>query len=69
MKVAMLGAGSWGTTLADLLAREGHEVRIWGNVRADLAELEVDRENRKFPAGSRMVHRRPVIRAQWAVQG
>ncbi len=25
----MLGAGSWGTTLADLLARKGHEVRLW----------------------------------------
>jgi glycerol-3-phosphate dehydrogenase (NAD(P)+) len=27
--VAVLGAGSWGTTLADLLARKGHEVRLW----------------------------------------
>lgn len=25
----MLGAGSWGTTLADLLARKGHDVRLW----------------------------------------
>src|SRR5689334_4154752 len=25
----MVGAGSWGTTLADLLARQGHTVRIW----------------------------------------
>jgi len=28
-RVAVLGAGSWGTTLADLLARKGEEVRIW----------------------------------------
>lgn len=54
MKVAMLGAGSWGTTLADLLAREAHEVRIWGNVRADLADLEADRENRKFLPGIKL---------------
>jgi glycerol-3-phosphate dehydrogenase (NAD(P)+) len=27
--VAVLGAGSWGTTLADLLARAGHDVRLW----------------------------------------
>jgi glycerol-3-phosphate dehydrogenase (NAD(P)+) len=27
--VAVLGAGSWGTTLANLLAREGHPVRLW----------------------------------------
>ena len=28
-RVAVLGAGSWGTTLADLLARKGHDVRLW----------------------------------------
>ncbi len=28
-RVAVLGAGGWGTTLADLLARKGDEVRIW----------------------------------------
>ena len=27
--VGVLGAGSWGTTLADLLARKGHAVRLW----------------------------------------
>jgi glycerol-3-phosphate dehydrogenase (NAD(P)+) len=28
-KVAVLGAGSWGTSLADLLARKGLRTRIW----------------------------------------
>jgi glycerol-3-phosphate dehydrogenase (NAD(P)+) len=27
--IAVLGAGSWGTTLADLLVRDGHAVRLW----------------------------------------
>lgn len=49
--VAILGAGSWGTTLAVQLAGAGHEVRLWGNDRPALAELERDRENRKFLAG------------------
>ena len=49
--VAVLGAGSWGTTLAVQLARNGHEARLWGNDRADLADLERHRENRKFLAG------------------
>jgi glycerol-3-phosphate dehydrogenase (NAD(P)+) len=52
--VAVLGAGSWGTTLAVHLAHAGHDVRIWGNDRAQLAELERDRENRKFLAGIRL---------------
>jgi len=29
MRVGVLGAGSWGTTLADLLARNGHDVLLW----------------------------------------
>lgn len=29
MKIAVLGAGSWGTTLAVVLAQNGHEVSLW----------------------------------------
>ena len=28
-RIGVLGAGSWGTTLADLLARGGHQVTLW----------------------------------------
>jgi glycerol-3-phosphate dehydrogenase (NAD(P)+) len=28
-RVGVLGAGSWGTTLAQLLAAKGHDVRLW----------------------------------------
>jgi glycerol-3-phosphate dehydrogenase (NAD(P)+) len=49
--VAVLGAGSWGTTLAIHLAVAGHEAQLWGNDRADLAALDADRENRKFLPG------------------
>jgi len=52
--VAVLGAGSWGTTLAVQLARNGHAVRLWGNERADLADMARHRENRKFLAGIRL---------------
>lgn len=30
MRIGVIGAGSWGTTLADLLARKGYEVCLWG---------------------------------------
>ena len=29
MRIAVLGAGSWGTTLANLLALKGHDVCLW----------------------------------------
>ena len=29
MRVAVIGAGAWGTALADLLAELGHEVTLW----------------------------------------
>ena len=49
--VAVFGAGSWGTTLAIMLANAGHEVRLWGNDRPQLEELDRLRENRKFLSG------------------
>ena len=30
MRCAVIGAGAWGTALADRLARNGHAVRLWG---------------------------------------
>ena len=30
-RIAVIGAGSWGTALADCLARNGHRVRIWSH--------------------------------------
>ena len=49
--VAVLGAGSWGTTLAVHLAQLGHGVALWDIDGAHLGELEAHRENRKFLAG------------------
>ncbi len=31
VKIAVLGAGSWGTILANLLVENGHQVELWGN--------------------------------------
>jgi glycerol-3-phosphate dehydrogenase (NAD(P)+) len=37
MKIGVIGAGSWGTTLADLLAKNGKNVTLWAH-ESDLVE-------------------------------
>ena len=50
--VAVLGAGSWGTTLADLLARKGLAVRLWA-YEAEVAEaVNARHENPLFLPGA-----------------
>jgi glycerol-3-phosphate dehydrogenase (NAD(P)+) len=51
MTLCVLGAGSWGTTLAVHLARLGHPVRLWSHDLAELEPLARERENRKFLPG------------------
>lgn len=49
--VAVLGAGSWGTTLALLLARAGRPVRLWAHRPAWAAALAAARENTRYLPG------------------
>lgn len=51
MNIAVLGAGSWGTTLAVLLAKKGHEVRLWAHRPKFAATLSLERENRRYLKG------------------
>jgi len=43
--IAVVGAGSWGTALAVLLARNGVPVRLWGNDVEHLRLLSARRQN------------------------
>lgn len=47
-KLAVLGAGSWGTALAIQLARRGHEVRLWSHSKAQAEEIEATRYNARY---------------------
>jgi glycerol-3-phosphate dehydrogenase (NAD(P)+) len=49
--VAVLGAGSWGTTLANLLACKGDQVRIWAYEADVVAAINRSRENSVFLPG------------------
>lgn len=43
-RVSVLGAGSWGTALAILLANNGHEVTLWSVLEAEVEMLTTHRE-------------------------
>ena len=49
--IAVLGAGSWGTALAVLLARNGFKALLWGHDPEHMARLEKQRENTLFLSG------------------
>ncbi len=51
MKVAVLGAGSWGTTLAIVLENNGHEVTLWEFNKKYAKNLNKKRENEIFLPG------------------
>ena len=50
-KVAVIGAGSWGTALARLLAGKGLAVSLWVHRQEQAAALVRDRENRAYLPG------------------
>lgn len=50
-QIAILGAGSWGTALAALLAANGHSVRLWARDEALTNALTAQRENTRYLPG------------------
>ena len=48
MRCAVVGAGAWGTALADLLARNKHEVRLWAYEPDVVDSINRNHENVRF---------------------
>ncbi len=51
MRIAVLGAGSWGTTLSILLAENSHQVSLWSYRKEDAERIRATRENPSFLPG------------------
>ncbi|WP_404388633.1 NAD(P)H-dependent glycerol-3-phosphate dehydrogenase [Ligilactobacillus animalis] len=50
-KIAVLGAGSWGSTLASILIENGHDVTLYTNVVEQAAELNEKHTNEQYMPG------------------
>ena len=49
----VIGAGAWGTALAMAIARNGHEVLLWGRDAAQLADMQKTHSNERYLPGVR----------------
>lgn len=60
MRCSVVGAGAWGTALSDLLARNGHEVRLWAYEPDVVDSVNSKHENVRFLRGHELS---PSVRA------
>ena len=51
MKVSVIGDGGWGTALAMVLERNGHDVTVWGPFPEYLDEIRTSGENKTYLPG------------------
>lgn len=59
-KIGVLGAGAWGTALAQMLASDGREVLLWAREEALVEEINAARTNSLYLPSARLA---PSIRA------
>jgi glycerol-3-phosphate dehydrogenase (NAD(P)+) len=53
-KIGVVGAGSWGTALADLIANKGFGVQLWAYEPEVIEQIKNDRENQYFLPGFKL---------------
>jgi glycerol-3-phosphate dehydrogenase (NAD(P)+) len=60
LNITVLGAGSWGLTLARLLDESGHRVVLWELFEDRAEEIRTSRESKRFLPGIRIPESIPV---------
>jgi len=60
MRCSVVGAGAWGTALADLLTRNGHDVLLWAYEPDVVESINKKHENVRFLGGNSLA---PALKA------
>jgi len=55
-RCTVLGGGAWGTALADVLARNGHQAVLWALEADVVASVNSEQSNERFLPGIRLAH-------------
>jgi glycerol-3-phosphate dehydrogenase (NAD(P)+) len=53
-RIAVIGAGGWGTALAALWAKQGKKVSLWGHNRDRIEQIKTTGENRDYLPGVKL---------------
>ena len=48
MKISVLGSGSWGCALAQILVRNGHDVVVWGIDETEVNDINLNHQNSRY---------------------
>lgn len=54
MNISVVGAGGWGTTLANLLAEKGFKVKLWAFEKDVVKDVNENKENSQFLSGVKL---------------
>ena len=65
MRCSVVGAGAWGTALADLLTRNGHDVLLWAYEPDVVESINKKHENVRFLGGNALA---PALKATGDIQ-
>ncbi len=60
-RIAVIGAGSFGTSLAMLLVGKGHDVAIWGRKKSQMALMRDTHENPHYLPGIRLPEELKIV--------
>lgn len=70
MRIAVIGAGGWGTTIAELLGKKGFDVSLWVHGDKTFEEILNSKENKSYLRGVSLEHVRNFTMDMWeAIEG